>query len=187
MDTTTLQAGPSTDEVRRHLKSLAESALGAYGLQGRVTLLNHTINTTFRVEAHPRTGPGQGAVPGVTRYVMRLYRPEAYSKAAIRSEMAWLRILRGDAAVEVPPPVATADGEDLAVVGGEAETERYCVLFRWLDGRFATDVLTPAQAAQVGELLGCGFCGAGDGKVAAEGSAFGGERCGGTGAVLEAR
>ncbi|MCP4659942.1 MAG: amino acid adenylation domain-containing protein, partial [bacterium] len=151
-----LATEPAAEETKRRLTTLAEEGLDAYPLTGRVTLLNHTINTTFRVDARPRTDSAAagGTVADEERFMLRIYRPGSYSAAAIRSEVAWLKALRQGEGLGVPEPVATADGAALAVLGGETATPRFCVLFRWLEGRFASGDLTASQVAQIGAFLG---------------------------------
>ena len=114
----------------------------SFGLDGaRLTTLRHQHNTTFRVEANGGT------------YVLRINRPDVHSASSIRSEMSWLSALRRDTELGVPDPVPTSDGSltVLAVAPGIPEP-RHCVLFRWLDGRFVDDRLTPEHLGRVGGL-----------------------------------
>jgi len=146
---------PVGEQSRRRLMALAEAGLDAYPFTARVTLLNHTINTTFRVDARPRTDSATAdAAAREQRFVLRLYRPGTYSAATIRSEVAWLRALRRGEGLGVPEPVPTADGAPLVVLDAESATPRFGVLFRWLEGRFASGELTGSQVAQIGAFLG---------------------------------
>ncbi|MCP4655448.1 MAG: phosphotransferase, partial [bacterium] len=143
------------EETKDRLTAWAEEGLDAYPLTGRVTLLNHTINTTFRVDARPRTNSATaGAAGAEERFVLRIYRPGTYSAETIRSEVAWLQALRRDEVLGVPEPVPTADGAPLVVIDAESAAPRLGVLFRWLEGRFASGELTLAQVAKIGEFLG---------------------------------
>ena len=154
MDTTMQEASPTIEEEKRYLKTLAQDALELYALVGHATLLNHTINTTFRVDASGQADPAPGGAGAAEeRFVLRIYRPGTYSEAAIRSEVVWLRALRAGEGVEVSEPVGTAGGGEVATLAGETATPRFCLLFRWLEGRFAIATPTPSQLAQIGASL----------------------------------
>lgn len=124
------------------LRRLGRAALDAFGLDdARLTTLRHQHNTTFKVEADG--GP----------YVLRINRPDVHSAASIGSETAWLSALRRDTNLGVPDPVATPDGSMTVLADAAGIPEpRLCVLFRWLDGRFLDDRLTPRHLGLVGEL-----------------------------------
>ncbi len=127
----------------QRLRRLAWSALESYGLPVySLTPLRHEANTTFRLTA------GNGS-----RYVLRIHPPGSRTVEAIRSEMLWLAALRRDTDLQVPEPNPTRDGSLLVLAEGEGVPEpRVCVLFRWLEGRFLDDRLTPAHLARVGIL-----------------------------------
>jgi Ser/Thr protein kinase RdoA (MazF antagonist) len=121
---------------------LGRTALAGFGIaEGRLTLLRHDYNTTFRVEAEG--GP----------YVLRINRPGVHTAQAIESEMAWLGALRRETDLGVPAPVAARDGS-LVVVAGDAgvPVPHACVLLRWLEGRFGDRRLAPVQLRRVGIL-----------------------------------
>jgi Ser/Thr protein kinase RdoA (MazF antagonist) len=126
------------------LAQLAHVALAEYGVTAaRLTPLRHEYNTTFRVDAM------DGA-----RYTLRIRPPGRLTPEAIRSELRWLAALRRDTALGVPEPVSTLDGALLTTVTAVGVPEaRHCVLFRWLDGRFLHDGLTPAHLALVGAFM----------------------------------
>ena len=66
------------------LRRLGRAALAAYPgdlEDGRLTLLRHEQNVTYRVDA------------GGTRHVLRISRPDLHDAATIGSEMAWLAAL----------------------------------------------------------------------------------------------
>ncbi len=129
-------------QVRR-LKRLGEEALRAYPLDvARLVPLRHEDNTTFRVET-ARGG----------RYVLRISRPRKQTVERIESEMIWLVALRREAGVQVPEPVHTKEGRLHTVVALSGVPEaRVCVLFKWVEGRFLDNGLTPAHMQQVGAL-----------------------------------
>lgn len=132
----------SGGQVRR-LKRLAAAALQRYDLPvRRIVPVQHESNTTFRIE----TTTGE-------RYVLRIQRPDAQLVDATRSEALWLEALRRDTDLAVPEPIRNCDGDfvTIAVAPGVPE-RRTCVLFRWLDGRFVDQRLTPAHLHRVGVL-----------------------------------
>lgn len=80
---------------------------------GKATLINHSENHTFRVEAP------------AGRYILRLHRPGYQSRAAIQSELAWVAALRKDAGMPVPHPLPGRNGRLVQ----ELAPERFGVLF----------------------------------------------------------
>ena len=114
------------------LRKLALRALERYGVEaGRVTLIAHMNNATFRVE-----GRGGGRAAG-DRYVLRVSRPGFQDAIAIEAELAWLQALRQDEDLIVPEPVRTLDGSLVVSAAQDGVPQaRDCVLFRWIRGRF---------------------------------------------------
>ena len=110
------------------IRRLGRDALAAYPgdlKDGRLTLLRHEQNVTYRVDS------------GGTRHVLRISRPDLHSADTIGSEMAWLAALAWETSLRVPSPVTARDGA-LVVAGTHAGVPeaRPCVLLRWVDGRF---------------------------------------------------
>jgi Ser/Thr protein kinase RdoA (MazF antagonist) len=138
----------------RRMRRLARAAVDRYAVDpARITPLMAGYNTTFRVDS--ATGE---------RYVLRIQRTGGPSAAMVSSELAWLAALRRDTDLVVPEPVSTRDGALSTVVECEGVPEpRICVLYRWVDGRFAGDRLTAAHLARVGvfaarlQVHGAGF------------------------------
>ena len=105
---------PSPRALVSRLRQVALAALGRYPLpEGRLTFLTHGENTTFR----HASAAGQ--------HLVRVHRPHRHgrtvdSAAAIRSELAWLRVLRVDGDLAVPEPLAALDGASVveAVAAG---------------------------------------------------------------------
>jgi Ser/Thr protein kinase RdoA (MazF antagonist) len=103
--------------------------------------LQHGDDTTFCVHA----GDGE-------RYGLRIHRSKQRTPTEIRSEMMWLTFLSQEGLV-VPSPVKTLDGDLLTLAGAKGIPEpRACVLFRWLEGRFVAEKLTPRHLFRVGEF-----------------------------------
>lgn len=126
------------------LRRLAAAALTAYDIrEPRLTALAHGDNTTFRVDL--ATGE---------RYVLRIHRSSGKTAEVVRSELVWLVALQQEAELVVPSPVPTRDGNLLTITSVEGVPEpRICVLFRWVNGRFVDDKLTPAHLQRVGAFM----------------------------------
>lgn len=125
----------SHTELLERLLRLAQLALSRYDLPAglRVDLINLSENATYRVQC-VETG---------TRWALRVHREGYHSKAAIESELAWLRALRRDQAAITPVPLPGRDGKLLQSVKVPGlPAPRNVVLFAWEDGGepAATDV-----------------------------------------------
>lgn len=142
----------------RRMRRLAATALAAYDLEG-VTLqpLQHFFNTTFRVDARPRSlasGQGGSTHDGKERFVLRIHRASAQDAATIQSELHWLLALRHESGLVVPEPVATRDGSLVTRVAEAGVPEaRHCVLFRWVDGRFCGSSPDAQALTRVGAFM----------------------------------
>ncbi|MEV4055073.1 phosphotransferase [Amycolatopsis sp. NPDC049688] len=125
----------------RRLRRLAEAALTAYAVPvARLTPLAHGLNTSFRIDG----SDGH-------RYVLRVQRPDGPGVAQVRAEMAWLATLGRETDLVVPRPVPTRARELATVVADPAVPEpRTCVLYQWVDGRFADERLGAPQLYAVG-------------------------------------
>jgi Ser/Thr protein kinase RdoA (MazF antagonist) len=104
-------------------EGFARAALPEYGFSpgAQLHLLNLSENGTFGVEEADR------------RAILRVHREGYHSRAAIESELNWLRALRLEAGVRTPEPLLALDGRrvvDLTVDG----RHRHGVLFEWLPG-----------------------------------------------------
>ena len=127
----------------RRLAELAREALAAYALQpARLQLLRHETNTTFRAD-----------MPDDQCYVLRIHRPDGHSLPAVRSEMLWLQALCREPGMHAPEPISAHDGALVrAVEAPGVPGPRLCVVFRWLEGRFFGEGLTPTHLERVGAL-----------------------------------
>jgi Ser/Thr protein kinase RdoA (MazF antagonist) len=126
------------------LTELARIVLADYSLsEPRVQLQAHRWNTTFRV-----------AAAGGERFLLRIPRPSQISLEAAHSEILWLDALRKETVLLVPEPVPNKEQGLLTVATCPGVPEpRFCVLFRWIDGRFLHTGLTPSHLFQVGKLI----------------------------------
>ena len=80
------------DILMARLAEMAATALPIYGLNpdSALTMINHSENTTFRID-DPATG---------RRTALRVHRNDYHSIEGIGSELAWMRALRDEAAVQ---------------------------------------------------------------------------------------
>jgi Ser/Thr protein kinase RdoA (MazF antagonist) len=132
------------------LRALAEQALAAYGIPpARVVVLAHAENSTFRVE----TDGGARFVLRVQRVTGTPFHPRR-GLPEVRSELMWLSALRRETSLAVPEPIPTTDGSLLTVAESEdVPAPRFCVLFRWVPGRFLDAGLTPKHLQRVGGFI----------------------------------
>src|SRR5205814_8224930 len=89
-------------------------------------------------------------------YLLRIPRASQISLAAAHSELLWLAALRKEIPLLVPEPVPNREQSLLTVATCPGVPEpRFCVLFRWIEGRFLYRGLTPSHLFQVGDLVAC--------------------------------
>jgi Ser/Thr protein kinase RdoA (MazF antagonist) len=111
----------------QHLQELAEAALARYdlGTFAPPRLVNLSENATYEVGD---SGSGR-------RWALRVHRDGYHSRAAIRSELAWLWALRAEGVVTTPVPVPGRNGELIQEAGHPAlPRRRNVVLFDWEEG-----------------------------------------------------
>lgn len=115
------------EELMRRLHSMAMAALDYYPLNpaSTVSLINHSENTTYRVD-----DPDSGGVAA-----LRLHREDYHSANAIACELAWMAALRDTAGIITPVPIPGKDGELVKSVSiTQLPRPRNCVLFEFLPG-----------------------------------------------------
>jgi Ser/Thr protein kinase RdoA (MazF antagonist) len=117
--------------------SRAAAAHYGFGPGTKLSAYSVTENPTFRVEA-----------PGREPIVLRIYHPGNRPEVEIRSELAWMRALREQSAVQVPAVVGTPDGRDVVALDGPV----YAVAFTVASGDELDDDSLPATADAVGEI-----------------------------------
>jgi Ser/Thr protein kinase RdoA (MazF antagonist) len=141
-------------QVRR-LRQAATMVLPSYGLAGgRIALIAHGFNTTFRVDAPSADITGAP----IERYLLRIHQrdhhdPRIDRRQAIVSELAWLSALRTDTTIMAPEPISSINGQLVTDVMLGGESLRYCSLLRWLDGRVVYAQARPRHLAAVGDLM----------------------------------
>lgn len=127
------------------LQQLAQQAIAAYPRQyhGEVRLLCQSENATFII----RTAQA--------RYALRIHRPHYHSRQDIESELAWLDALTAQG-IAVPHAIAAADGQRVLSLALDADlhpdTQRYAVLFDWIEGSMPTVEVSPIAFQQLGEI-----------------------------------
>lgn len=131
------------------LRRLALQALQQYDVQiERVSLISHMNNATFRIKGWDRIKRES------QKYVLRVNRPGFQDRAAIRSELAWVRALRNQGGLVVPDPVQAVDGGFVVKASHDGVPQaRDCVLFRWIPGRFFGSRFAARSFRRAGELL----------------------------------
>lgn len=138
---------PHEEQLER-IATLAQRVLARFDLPSdcTVTMINHSENTTYRVDS-----PSDGR-----RWALRVHREAYHTRRAIESELAWMQALRAGAGVHTPCPMPGRDGEliqEIQVKG--VPTLRRCVLFEWLEGREpddSGDLIGPFE--RLGEVSG---------------------------------
>jgi Ser/Thr protein kinase RdoA (MazF antagonist) len=131
----------STAQQVRRLRRIARDALARYPVNvGRLRLLYHGFNTTFRVD----TEDGR-------KFALRLNVNSRRTPENLRAEVAWLAALAAETELNVPTPQRT--------VADTLTTDVYCddigrslpaTLFSWLPGPDLGDEATPEQMRLVG-------------------------------------
>ncbi len=123
------------------LGSLAELALSRYPaeLQGSLRLLCRSENATFLLQA------------GGKRYALRLHRAGYHQRAEIESELNWLDALV-ETGIIVPQAVKDRLGERVQTLDLPGGSQRYAVLFHWIDGEMPGTDVDPRAFRQLGQI-----------------------------------
>lgn len=123
------------------LLQLAQQAIAAYPTQyhGEVRLLCQSENATFLIRS------------AQARYALRIHRPHYHSRANIESELAWLDALTAQG-IEVPQAITTIEGQRVLSLELDPNTQRYAVLFDWIEGSMPTVDVNPLAFQQLGEI-----------------------------------
>lgn len=104
-------------------------------------LLDNTSNVVFRIL------PPEG-------FVLRIHTLGQRNAQAMHEEIQWLSAIRRDTNLVVPAPVPARD-ESLVqeIQVPDESTPRPCVLFRWVEGEFRNETLTPDDLHRVGAFM----------------------------------
>src|SRR5688500_7539468 len=130
-------------ELSRNIDSLAEAALGMYGLAGaQLEILSIGDDMLFQVSVpsgvdsafHPYLGRIEGK-----RFLLQMREAGPVGELSMYSEVAWLAELLRETDLNCPEPVPAWDGSLVAeVIYDEASYVRHqCVLFRWSEGELS--------------------------------------------------
>ena len=136
----------SHEVLMERLAEMAQSALPLYGLDpaSPVTLLNHSENTTYRID-DPATGEP---------VVLRIHREAYHTKNAIGCELAFMEALRNEAGVITPKPIPGTDGDLIQTVQIAGMPPRHCVLFEFLEGEEPSEDELLGPFRTLGEVSG---------------------------------
>jgi Ser/Thr protein kinase RdoA (MazF antagonist) len=129
----------------RRVNRLARRALARYGLasDSRITLLNHSENTTYRIDDPALSLPR----------VMRVHRAGYHTKYGIMSELAWMKALNDEAGVHTPQAVPGLDGALVQYAEGPGlDAPRHVVLFQWVAGRRPDETKLIKPVERLGEI-----------------------------------
>lgn len=106
----------------------------------RLTLLAHSINAIFRVDA------ADGS-----RYVFRIHHQSGRTPEEILSELLWLAALHQEPSLAAPVPVPTSAGELMVRISAPGYGPG--VLMGWIPGRFLDQRLQTSHLEQVGAYM----------------------------------
>jgi Ser/Thr protein kinase RdoA (MazF antagonist) len=142
----------------RQLRILGESALTHYDIGGaHLALQTHRDNTIFRVTVSRRRNRREDDPLDRfddKRFMLRVCGRAGRSTEMLQSEQLWLAALCRETDLGVPEPVPTRNGTFVVEVMVEDIPEvRRCVLFRWVEGRFVDNGLTPGLFERVGTFM----------------------------------
>ena len=135
----------SQDDQLIRIEAALVANLGRFGLAGdsRVEMINHSENTTYRIEDSAGEPP----------CVIRVHREGYHSRLGIECELAWMRALNGEAGVPTPRPIPGVDGELIQTVGGHGlPRQRYAVRSAWIEGEAPDERRLIEPFIQLGEV-----------------------------------
>ncbi|MEQ1822768.1 MAG: phosphotransferase [Fimbriimonadaceae bacterium] len=126
------------------MRPLAVAALRQFGVEdASVSLLNHGFNSTFAVTQN-----------NGLRFALRLNTNSHRSVEELKGELAWVRALGSQTALEVPAPQPTLEGGFLATIANTfLGKDMHAVLYSWLSGPLAGDRMNPVIANAFGGAL----------------------------------
>ena len=122
---------------------IAGAAARLYDLPAGIgaRMINHSENATYCLEA-----------PDQRRWALRIHRQGYHTRAAIASELDWVKAIRRDTAVSTPAPLPGRDGELVQNLPMPDGGLRHAVLFQWEDGCEPPDHDLSKTFAQLGAI-----------------------------------
>ena len=135
----------SQDDQLIRIEAALVANLGRFGLAGdsRVEMINHSENTTYRIDDSAGEPP----------CVIRVHREGYHSRLGIECELAWMRALNDEAGVPTPRPIPGVDGELIQTVGGHGlPRRRYAVRSAWIEGEAPDERRLIEPFIQLGEV-----------------------------------
>lgn len=120
---------------------LLRQALHQYGLErARANLLQDRWNHIYRVQASDDKA-----------YSLRICAPEFRHRAWLEDELRFLDFIAEQGALAAPRPMPNRNGDLVTVLHGSTGEHLAC-LFHWVEGRPASELLTPEVLRQCGQL-----------------------------------
>ena len=122
----------SSEEQLKPLEVLAQNAITKFGLpkDSSIKLINYSENITYKVE-----NSDSGEI-----FTLRVHRPDYHTLNAIESELTWMLALSNETDVLTSIPIIGTDGTMVQTGSAEGlKTDRYCVMFHWIDGQFPNE------------------------------------------------
>ena len=135
----------SQDEQLIRIEAALLANLERFGVAGdsRVEMINHSENTTYRIEDSAGQPP----------CVIRVHREGYHSRRGIECELAWMRALNDEAAVPTPRPIPGIDGELIQTVNGHGlPRARFAVRSAWVEGEAPDERRLIEPFIQLGEV-----------------------------------
>jgi Ser/Thr protein kinase RdoA (MazF antagonist) len=127
----------SQDDQIERLRGVAFAALASYAVRDvQIEPIGYSNNLFFRVDTAD------------ARYALRVCR-DRFGVADLQRDTEWLAALDRDTGLAVATPHPADDGSLYVEASAPGVSDpRYCVLFRWVDGRHlsGTHTETPAQS-----------------------------------------
>lgn len=125
------------------MRDAARNVLGAHGIhEGKLRLLNHDFNTTFRVDCP------EG------RFALRINLNSPRTVREVGAEAAWVAALHADTDLVLPHPHLTENGETVVATSVKGvDRELAAVVYSWLDGPNLGERMTVHQARAMGQTI----------------------------------
>ena len=127
-----MESSNASKEQLKPLEVLAQTAITKFGLpkDSSIKLINYSENITYKVE-----NSDSGEI-----FALRVHRPDYHTLEAIESELTWMLALSNETDVLTSIPIIGADGTMVQTGSAEGlKTDRYCVMFHWIDGQFPNE------------------------------------------------